>query len=289
MRKWFVALCALFFASVVYAQQQSGPPAISGGVTGLGTGVAAALATNVGSSGAFMTNNAANTTTGNFTVAPTASQATMVINTPTGDSAVLEFEINSVLQSYIFTSPTSPIVIQDNVNSAVAAFLNSGGALTLGESGKTVGFASVTTGTNADFACLSSGFVLLLQSSACTISSKRFKIQDGVFSDTVALNDVLSLQPNKFRLKPREKPDADPNRQAEQVGLYAEDVAAVEPLAAIYEDDMKTPKSYRQEAILALLVGSIRAQQAEIVQLQQKLAKVHTLDEPASFTVHAQK
>ncbi len=33
----------------------------------------------------------------------------------------------------------------------------------------------LTTGTNADFLCLSSGGVVLLQTSACTISSLRFK------------------------------------------------------------------------------------------------------------------
>src|SRR5438874_5496401 len=39
----------------------------------------------------------------------------------------------------------------------------------------TITFSGVKTGTNTDFVCMSAGGVLTLQTSACTISSLRFK------------------------------------------------------------------------------------------------------------------
>lgn len=41
-------------------------------------------------------------------------------------------------------------------------------------------------------------------------------------------------------------------------------VAAVDPRLAIYDDDMNTPKSYRQEGVIAALVVTAQAQQRDI-------------------------
>lgn len=126
------------------------------------------------------------------------------------------------------------------------------------------------TGTNADFLCANSSGGVLIQSSACTISSKRFKKQLGYLSDADALADVLALRPSIFRMRETNPPNKDPNWDRVQVGLYAEDVAKVDPRASIFENDLKTPKSYRQESILALTVGAIQAEHREIEALRRE-------------------
>jgi hypothetical protein len=130
-------------------------------------------------------------------------------------------------------------------------------------SGGTITLSGVTTGTNADFACFAAGGVMTLQTSACTISSMRFKNLIGQQSIDNALADVLGLNPIAFTMKPGEAPNADWNYDKPQIGLSAENVAAVNPKCAIYEQDGKTPKSYRQECVIAELVGAVRALKAD--------------------------
>lgn len=112
---------------------------------------------------------------------------------------------------------------------------------------------NISTGTNADFLCLSATNAVLIQASACTISSERFKENITVFSgDALAELDALKVQ--SFNLK--NTGNRDPNADRLQIGLIAENVAAVEPKCSIYEDDLATPKSYRPECITALLVSA---------------------------------
>lgn len=127
----------------------------------------------------------------------------------------------------------------------------------------------VTTGTNADFVCMASGGVLTLQSSSCTISSRRFKknIHDVRLS---VMPELDQLEVASFEMKEREQPNHDPNFGSKQVGLIAENVAAVAPECAIYEDDMHTPKSYRQECVIALLVKAVQEQSKEIAILKAR-------------------
>ncbi len=134
---------------------------------------------------------------------------------------------------------------------------SSTGTVTIGNSsnpGKTV-LAGISTGTNADFACLSSGGVVLLQSSACTISSLRFKKDVRDADNKKALDQILSVQPINFEMKAQD--NRDPNYATRQTGLSAESVARIMPECSIYEDDMKTPKSWRQECVIAKLVGAV--------------------------------
>lgn len=131
-------------------------------------------------------------------------------------------------------------------------------------------FSGLTTGTNADTVCLSSGGVLLIQAAACTISSKRFKNLLPDFKGD-ALTELDKLPIAQFTMKTK---NVDPNGNAVQLGLYAEDVAKVEPRCAIYEKDMKTPKSYRQECVIALLVKGEQQLVAENTSLKSRLAKL---------------
>lgn len=137
----------------------------------------------------------------------------------------------------------------------------------------TITIAGVTTGTNADTLCLSAGGVILLQAAACTISSARFKKNIAPLGSS-ALGIIERLQPVTFNMKGENR---DPNYARLQIGLIAEDVEAVDERLAIYEDDLITPKSYRQESVIALLVGSVKELKvandnltAEVIQLKRR-------------------
>ena len=145
------------------------------------------------------------------------------------------------------------------------------GTVTSGTAGN-IQLVGVTTGTNADFLCYSAGNVVLLQSSACTISSKRFK-EEIVDMQGSALPALDKMEVASFRLK--DTHNTDPNARSKQVGLIAENIAEVAPECAIYEDDMKTPKSYRQECVIALLVKAIQEQQEEVDQLKREIKRQH--------------
>ncbi len=134
----------------------------------------------------------------------------------------------------------------------------------------TITFAGVTTGTNADFACFAAGGVMTLQTSSCTISSRRYK-EHIVDVTTPTTPKISALEVASFNMKPGEKPNPDPNFGTRQTGLIAENVAEIAPECAIYERDMKTPNSYRQECVIALLVKASQEQQREIRDLRRRL------------------
>lgn len=174
------------------------------------------------------------------------------INTTGGSSQI---QAGGIVGVSVSTTAVS-INTLANTNSTNIGTGTNTGTLTLGNAsntGKTI-LAGISTGTNADFLCLSAGGVVLLQSTACTISSARFKKDIVPVSDKSSLADVLKLTPVSFTMK---ETNRDPNAAHPQIGLLAENVAEVDPNLAVFEDDMKTPKSYRQESVIARLVGAI--------------------------------
>ena len=101
------------------------------------------------------------------------------------------------------------------------------------------------TGTAADVLCITAGNTVILQAAAsCTISSKRFKNLHGKLT-TDALSAIMKLDVWQYTMKPTKPANRDPNARMPQVGLLAEDVAKIMPQCALYENDMKTPKSAR--------------------------------------------
>lgn len=128
-------------------------------------------------------------------------------------------------------------------------------------------FPQVTFGTNTGYACFSAGGLLRNQSSACLPSSLRFKDVTGSYAAGDALGTLAKLKPIVFKMKPAETPD--PNYERTQIGLSAENVAAIEPRCAVYEADGVTPKSYRQECLIAVLVAAVGQQQHEIAELRR--------------------
>lgn len=131
-------------------------------------------------------------------------------------------------------------------------------------------FPEVTTGTNADTVCMAAGNKLTLQAAACTISSMRFKNLIGDYKVGGALDTIEKLTPIVFTMKPEAQSKSDPYRDAPLIGLSAENVAAIEPRCAVYEADGKTPKTYRQECMIAVLVAAVQAQQREIETLKAR-------------------
>ncbi len=117
-----------------------------------------------------------------------------------------------------------------------------------------VTFSNLVVGTNADFLCLAANGNVLIQTTACTVSSLRFKPDWKSYTGN-ALTKISAMEVGTFHTN---IPNNDPNWQTEQAGLNAENIAKIAPECAVYENDMKTPKSYRQECVIALLVRSIQ-------------------------------
>lgn len=133
-----------------------------------------------------------------------------------------------------------------------------------------VKMTAITTGTNADTVCLKADGTLLIQAAACTISSLRFKNLRGAYAEGHAVGTIAGLQPIVFTMKEGDRPNPDYNYDKVQIGLSAENVAAIEPRCAIYEQDGSTPKSYRQECLIAVLVAAVKTQQHEIDALKTR-------------------
>lgn len=140
--------------------------------------------------------------------------------------------------------------------------------------GAAIKFTGITTGTNADTVCYKSDGTLLIQAAACTISSMRFKTDIHPFAAPVS-PAIFRLPVVTFKLKDGAK-NIDPNAKTVELGLLAEDVAKIVPICAIYENDMKTPKSYRQECLIAALVKTVQEQHAANDNLEHRVRALET-------------
>jgi len=109
---------------------------------------------------------------------------------------------------------------------------------------------------------------------ACTISSKRFKENISPLSESSGLAEIMKMKPVEFTMKKNATENPDINFAHMQTGMLAEDIAAIDPRLAIYEQDGKTPKSYRQEAIIAVMVKAMQEQQAQIEALKDEIKKL---------------
>ena len=146
--------------------------------------------------------------------------------------------------------------------------------INIGNSGTTgvTSLLGLSTGTNADTVCLSAAGVVLIQAAACTISSARFK-RDMKRAEFDAIDAINHLNVDTFWYKAKNR---DPNGNTQQMGLIAENVARVFPVCAEYEPDMKTPKSYKPECMIALLVKGMQQlaanDNARITKLEAEVA-----------------
>lgn len=194
-----------------------------------------------------------------------------------GVSGITIGTVGQVTLTGVLTAPAGMIVSGAastiNFNSNFSTGINTGtstGAIQIGNSGTTgvTSLLGISTGTNADFLCLSSAGVVLLQASACTISSEKFKTNIELLQDA---SPILKLHVDSYSMKQTEIPNRDPNFTHKQIGLLAEEVAEIAPECAIYENDMKTPKSYRPECITALGVKVLQDHQRVITRQQYEI------------------
>ncbi len=130
----------------------------------------------------------------------------------------------------------------------------------------------ITTGTNADTVCLKADGTLLIQAAACTISSLRFKPDWSPYRGN-ALETIDRFDVGTFHLVVPGEPNRDRNADRLQIGLNAENVARYLPMAALYEEDGVTPKSYRQESVIALIVAAIKRLKADNDNLRAEIKK----------------
>ena len=106
---------------------------------------------------------------------------------------------------------------------------------------------------------------MLIQSSACTISDEKLK--EHVTDATWALFDLMALHPKAYQLKgDPSHPNGDPNFTRPQLGLIAQNVYGVNPRLSIV-DGLGNPKTWRPEAVIALLVEGFHEQTALIAGL----------------------
>ena len=219
-----------------------------------------AIAENVVGSQALFANNAYFNGT-NWVYATTAAAGGLYndgnlkfFNAPSGTagSTITNFAGSDI---GILVTNNSPPLIAIGTSSVGA------GRITLG---------GLSTGTNADFLCLASDNSVLIQSSACTISQRKLKEHFAPLSDDAVVADLMALKPQQFNFRLTKPTNPDPNATATQYGFVAEEVASVDPKISIFENDMATPKSYRQESIIALLDRGFQIHQKEIEALQGK-------------------
>lgn len=128
-------------------------------------------------------------------------------------------------------------------------------------SAATSGTLCWTTGT---------GLVNVDTTTTCLLSSRRYK-QD-INPLPSGLSEVMQLRPVSYQLRPEYNPTA----LGRQVGLIAEDVAAVDSRLVSSESD-GSPHAVRYQQLTAVLVKAIQEQQHEIAQLRSDVAELrHT-------------
>lgn len=185
------------------------------------------------------------------------------INPSAGSFAQFNGNI-SIGTTYIgLSAPTNGMIVQGNVG--IGTSTATGGPLVI---------AGLTTGSNADFLCLSSTGVVLLQASSCTISKREFK--ENIYDlDDSALDEVMAFKPVQFNMKAQKDirgnivKNADKNFSHTQIGFIAEDVGNIDPRVTVYEQDEITPKSWDERKFVALLTKAVQVEQHEIESFDQ--------------------
>lgn len=175
---------------------------------------------------------------------------------------------------------SNQIDIGDAIYGSTAAA--TGGAVV--KLGGKVYLPSVGGGTAYAAVCITSAGLLIIDTGAnCFGSQRKLKENFADVSGATAMSDLLALKPTQFNFKATTSPNRDPNATATQYGFIAEDVAAVDPKLAVYTDDMKTPKSWRVQSVLALLVKATQDQQKTVQEQQKEIdelkAELKTLQE----------
>jgi len=244
-----------------------------GGITGLGTGVATALAVNVGTAGAFVANGGALGSPSSagtlpaFTLGGTISGGgnqlnNIIIGTTTplaGSFTTLSATGHTTFEGNTSTGATGggklvydtfPTINQPVISGASVSLPGLGTS-----SAPTTGTVCWTTGT---------GIINVDTTTTCLLSSRKFKQQERPLSS--GLSTILKLQPVSYFLKPKYNPTG----LGEQLGLMAEDVAKVDSRLVSTESD-GSPHAVRYQQLTAVLVKAVQEQQEQIRKMQSQI------------------
>ncbi|USN87538.1 MAG: tail fiber domain-containing protein [Candidatus Nomurabacteria bacterium] len=117
----------------------------------------------------------------------------------------------------------------------------------------TVGLSGLSTGAGAGALCLSSSseIVYLAGSSACSVSSERFKHSITSLGSDSGLAELMKLRPVSFEY------NDNIGIYGEQVGFIAEEMDKIDPRLVIYEEPNK-PFSVKYENITAILTKGVQ-------------------------------
>lgn len=233
-----------------------GPQATAGNIT-MGQTLTLSNGVNTSATFAYQTNGLVLSGQGYFFNFTGNNGGSLISNSGTGSGLFLISSVSSATAPlYTFVGDTTTGLGRQ---AAGAVSITSAGveAARFAGSGVTSLF-NLTTGTNADVLCITAGGQVVIQAAgSCTISSMRFKRDIKPLHED-ALATIAKLEPVAFNMKEDEAhPNADHNYGMRQIGLTAENVAAVDPRMALYEPDGVTPKSYRTEAVIATLVAAV--------------------------------
>lgn len=232
-----------------------------GPYTGSGSGI---IIINNNNSGTLGTGTISGTQTNGmeFNDAQGFNFSTTGLTNPSAHATVQVTGNLAVGSGYVGTTPTSNgMIVQGSVGIGTNVPL-AGGPLTIN---------GITTGTNADFLCLSSLGVVLLQTTACTISKSTYKENVINISGVTAMKTIMALKPVKFNMKQTNPKNSDPNFLHPQYGFLAEGVASVDKNLSVFDNDMTTPKSWRQESMIALAISGLQQHEVRLNNIEEQI------------------
>lgn len=122
----------------------------------------------------------------------------------------------------------------------------------------------VTQAQSGDkFLCVSDDTSAFVHSTYSTCGSSSERLKHEITPLHQSLDDIMKIQPSFFRWNRDDSPD---------VGFNADQVAAVNPLLAVYQEDGQV-RSVNDRGILSKAVGAIQELQQEIERLRAELGK----------------
>ena len=231
---------------------------------GSSTGYLQFHSANAGASNFTVTVPAVTDTLVNLTSAQTLSNKTLtspVLNSPTsaGYASIISSGVNGY--STIFSSTTNGAVIRGQGSTNDVTFANASSTIV----------AQIPTGTTVfqlNATSYASCTALTTDSAGkitCSVSAMRFKIPQSFISPQLARTSLDTLRPASWFYK--DKAIYGPR---EHVGLYADDVAKMDPRCAVY-DNKGQLKNYEDRCVLAYLVADRDQTRSEIKQFRKEI------------------
>jgi hypothetical protein len=239
---------------------------VSTGISGLGSNVATALATNVGSSGAFVTNEGALGTPSSGTVTNLTGTASININgtvgattANTGKFTTLETN-NALAIKYAAASGAFPVAIGATgsipVDRGIAVYNTAGAAIPF------IAYTSSTT---------QAGYILTSGSTIAFVQGSDYRLKENVsdMNKLETLNKMMSIRPVNFDWKD--------GNTLHNYGFLAHELQEGFPQAvhgekdAVNEDGSIRTQSVNLTALIPYLVASVQELKNQLDEVKAEL------------------